>query len=552
MRIAISGAWAIVALLIPSAALAQGDPPAPSQVLPTLSGATPPQPVTDPGAPPAPPPPGPAPPPPQANPAPVFSGEASPQALEKPPIAGWNEGFFLRDPGDNFRLYPRGRIHLDFHSFPGAPVAPASEGGVDMMPRFFARRMRLELSGQALRRWTFTLGVDFSTTLSNANGRSAVLVGDGNDSSAATRYAPVEAASTAATLANVFVNYSLCPCFNILVGQQQTPFSMENRTINNVTTFMERHMPIRSFVLSSDKEIGLTLWGDLLDRRLSYEVGVYAGDGQNRPQIDAYPDFAGRVFTRPLLGEDSPIERLQIGVSGRVGERDPAFVGYDHPAITTGQGWSLWKPEYTDSRGRPIHVLPSGLQTQVGGELRLPISVFEVRGEAYYVGNDTREAVGGAQLTSTERLGRMSGAGWYLQLSAWPWGDAFVNGDPGLWRPYAVDPAREPQRPKKGLEVAAVVGGVHADYQGAARGGAADPNTQSTQTGSKIDILEYGFAINYWYTQLIRASVNYIAYHTPGSGTESNRAVVPGNLLPAPSTREHLLHELGARVGVGF
>jgi hypothetical protein len=399
-----------------------------------------------------------------------------------------------------------------------------------MSPRFLARRMRLEVSGQAFQRWTFTFGVDFTTQLSNANGRSAVLVGDPGDdgASAATRHAPVEAATTAATLANVFINYSLCPCFNILVGQQQTPFSMENRTINNVTTFMERHMPIRSFVLASEKEIGLTLWGDLLDRRLSYEVGVYAGDGQNRPQIDAYPDFAGRVFTRPLLGEDSPLERLQIGASGRVGERDPAFVGYDYPAITTGQGWSLWGSGYTDSRGRPIHVIPSGLQTQVGGELRLPISVFEVRGEAYYVGNDTREAVDGAQLTSTERLGRMSGAGWYLQLSAWPWGDAFVNGDPGLFRPYAVDPAREPQRPKKGLEVAAVVGGVHADYQGAARGGAADSNTQSTQTGSKIDILEYGFAINYWYTQFIRASVNYIAYHTPGSGTgatgQSSRA----------------------------
>ena len=553
MRIAISGAWAIVALLIPAAAAAQGEPQAPP---PAPAPSSPPGPeekvVADPGAPPVPPPPGLAPPPPPPAPAPVFSGELSASSRRDPPVAGWSDGFYLRDPGDHFRFYPRGRIQLDFHSFPGAPTGAAPEGGVEMQPRFFVRRLRLEVSGQALSRWTFTFGVDFGgQRLSNADGRSAVLVGDPGEAPGA-RYAPVEGVSAAAVISNAFINYALCPCFNLLLGQQQAPLSMENRTVNTVTTFLERQMPIRSFVLPSNKEIGLTLWGDLFDDRLSYELGVYGGDGQNRPQVDAYPDFVGRVFARPLLGGGGPLERLQIGASGRVGARDPAFVGYDYPAITTGQGWSLWEPGYTDSLGRRIHVIPSGLQTTVGGELRLPISVFEVRGEAYHVGNDTREAVDGAQLSNTERLGRLSGAGWYLQLSAWPWGDAFVNGDPGFWRPYAVNPDREPRRPRKGLEIAAVIGGVHADYQGASREGDADPNTYSKQTGSAIDVLQYGLALNYWYTQLIRASINYIAYHTPGGGTRSNRAAVPGDLLLGSGGGEHVLHELGTRVGVGF
>jgi hypothetical protein len=351
----------------------------------------------------------------------------------------------------------------------------------------------------------------------------------------------------------VFINYSLCPCFNIMVGQQQAPFSIENRTGNNTHTFMERNLPMRAFVAPNAKEIGLTLWGDLFDNRLSYEMGVYAGDGQNRPQVDGYPDFIGRVFTRPLYGDQkSPVEKLQLGASVRVGERDPAFVGYDYQPITTGQGWSLWEPRYRDSGGRLIHVIPSGLQTQAGGEFRLPVSIFEVRGEAYYVGNGTREAVDGAQLTNTERYGRMTGAGWYVQLSAWPWGDSFVNGDPGFWRPYVVDPNGEARRPRKGLEVVALAGGVNADYQGGSRKGALDTNTPSDKTGSAIDVFEYGFAINYWYTRFVRASVNYIAYHTPGSGTRDNRAAVPGNLLPEKNAREHVLHELGTRIGIGF
>jgi hypothetical protein len=593
MRIAISGTAGIAALLITASAVAQapgpapipttGDKPEPLPVLPTMPAAQRPQPAvtsatpapptaapTQPAkpakprpkppanldAPPAPPPAGLAPPPPAPVQPPPFTSESASQAVREPPFAGWSNGFFIRDPGDYFRFYPRGRLHLDFHSFPGAPVPAASEGGTALQPRFFARRLRLELSGEAFKRWTFTFGVDFGgQPLVNTDGASPVVTTNPgeNTTSASGRYAQVEAIGSTPFIANAFINYSFCPCFNIMVGQQQAPFGIENRTNNNVTTFMERNLPIRGFVAPNAKEIGLTLWGDLLDDRLSYELGVYAGDGQNRPQIDAHPDFIGRVFTRPLLGGKSPLEKLQLGVSGRAGNRDQKFVGYDYQPIATAQGWSLWEPRYTDALGRTIHVIPSGMQAQIGGELRVPISMLELRGEAYWVSNDTREAVEGFQLTNTERLGRMSGAGWYVQASVWPLGDRFVNGDPGMWRPHTVSLTAERTPPERGLEVVALVGGINADYQGASRGGVQDPNTPSVATSSKIDIFEYGFALNYWYTRHLRASVNYILYHTPGSGSAANLAKVPSNVVgPSPSADEHLLHELGARIGIGF
>ena len=549
MRIAISGASGIAALLITAAAAGQGPaatakppPPAPKS-----------KPAAHPDAPPPPPPPGLAPPPPAPVAPPVFTNENASQTVKEPPLAGWANGFFLRDPGDYFRFYPRGRLHLDFHSFPGAPTGTASEGGVEMQPRFFARRVRLEFSGEAFRRWTFTFGVDFGQPESNTNGRSVVLVGDAAEGATSARYAPVEGVTSAPIVANAFINYSLCPCLNILVGQQQAPFGIENRTGNNAHTFMERNLPIRSFVAPNAKELGLTLWGDLFDDRLSYELGVYAGDGQNRPQVDSHPDFIGRVFTRPLFGSKGPLEKLQIGVSGRTGQRDSKLVGYDYQPIVTGQGWSLWEPRYTDSLGRTIHVIPSGTQAQVGGEMRVPISMFELRGEAYFVSNDTREAVDGFQLTNTERLGQMTGAGWYVQASVWPLGDRFVNGDPGYWRPYTLNLTAERQSPPRGLEIAAIVGGVQASYQGASRGGDPDKNTQSEATGSNIEVFQYGLALNYWYTRFIRASVNYVVYHTPGSGSAANLAQVPGNVRgPDASAEEHLLHELGTRIGIGF
>ncbi|MBK8252802.1 MAG: hypothetical protein IPK82_09055 [Polyangiaceae bacterium] len=498
--------------------------------------------------------PGLAPPPPPPATQPTFSTETNKEVIKEPPIAGWNNGFFIRDPGDHFRFYPRGRLHLDFHSYPGAPTGSASEGGVDLQPRFFARRLRLEFSGEAFKRWTFTFGVDFGgQTISNANGTQGSLVPNASTGQAAARYSAIEAVNSTAVIANAFINYSLCPCFNIMVGQQQAPFGIENRTGNNAHTFMERNLPIRSFAAPNAKELGLTLWGDLFDSRLSYEVGVYAGDGQNRPQIDAHPDFIGRIFTRPLFGTKSALERLQLGISGRTGERDPKFVGYDYQPITTGQGWTLWEPRYKDSQGRTIHILPSGTQGQIGGELRLPISIFELRGEAYYVSNNTREAVDGFQLTNTERIGAMTGVGWYAQLSAWPLGDAFINGDPGIWRPMVLDLSRDASKIPRGLEVAAIVGGVNATYEGASRGGVPDTNTPSAGNGSSINVFQYGVALSYWYTRYIRATVNYMIYHTPESGSTSSRVVVPANVYgETPNTDEHVLHELGTRLAIGF
>jgi hypothetical protein len=590
MRIAISGASGMAALLTTAVAVAQvpGEKPEPLPVLPTIpaaqrpqpsvTSATPPvqpaapaptaapatppppapkpkaKPAAHPDAPPTPPPPGLAPPPPAPVQAPVFTNDSASQAVKEPPLAGWNNGFYIRDPGDYFRLYPRGRLQLDFHSFPGAPAANAEGGGVALQPRFFARRLRLEFSGEALKRFTFTFGVDFGQPESSTSGKSVPLAGGAGEGTTSARYSPIEGVGSAVFIANAFVNYSFCPCFNVLVGQQQAPFGIENRTNNNVTTFMERNLPIRSFVAPNAKELGLTLWGDLLDERLSYELGVYGGDGQNRPQVDSSPDFIGRVFTRPLLGEKSPLEKLQIGVSGRAGQREQQHVAYDYQPITTGQGWSLWEPGYTDSLGRTVHVIPSGMQAQIGGELRVPVSMFELRGEAYYVSNDTREAIDGLQLTSTQRLGRMSGAGWYVQASVWPLGDRFVNGDPGLWRPYTLNLTAERTPPQRGLEVALLVGGINADYQGGSRKEAdPDPNTPGAAAGSKINIFEYGVALNYWYTRYVRASVNYIAYHTPGSGAPSNLAKVPGNVLgPSPGAGEQVHHELGTRIGIGF
>ncbi|MEP7122268.1 MAG: porin [Byssovorax sp.] len=500
-----------------------------------------------------------APPPPPLPPA--FPAETGGHAGDSgPALAGWHGAFYLRDAKDYFRIYPKLRINFDFNTYfgPGVSAVAAVDGGNALKTRFFLRRLEFELGGEFLKKWTFNGGFEITQPISNANGKTETAAGKaGADPTAdSARFAAVQAPTPGIQAADVWINYTVAPWMNFMFGQYNAPFSMENRTSNKTTPFVERNVAIRGFVRPSNKEMGVTVWGELLDKQLNYEIGVFGGDGQNRPQVDGNVDVMGRIFVRPLSPSKEVTSKLQVGLSLYHGDRDPHYVGYDYSPITTGQGFALWNPTYKDSLGRQIHVVPSAGQNAIGGELRVPVSIFDLRGEAYYVSNHTREAVEGFQLTNTERLGKVTGVGWYAQVSMWPFGDAFVTGDPGLVRPTRIDFTKEPERPKKGLEVLLLVAGVNAAYDGGARGGSTydskTPGNPSGKTATDINVYQYGVGLNYWHTSYVRVSVDYSIYHTPGSGSTDNLAQVPGNLGKDPIKGANMIHELGTRLGIAF
>ncbi|MFT3776469.1 MAG: porin [Minicystis sp.] len=481
---------------------------------------------------------------------------SAPAAAEEPsspaPLAGYQDGFFLRDSRDYFRVYPRLRLNIDAYGFFGKGLAdvPSTDGGVGLAPRLVLRRFRLEIGADFFqRRVSLLASAELGgQSLANANGKTQQTAArPGQDPTVTSaRYAPVESITSGAAPADVYINVRVADELNFMVGQYQLPFSMENRTSESYTPFMERNVAIRAFVVPAGKETGVTAWGDLFGGILAYEMGIFGGDGQNRPQVDSNVDFSERLFVRPLLRHGGALARTQIGMSARAGIRDAKSIGYDYPQITTAQGFVLWDPTYKDASGRTLHVIPSGLQSAVGGELRVPFGIGAVAGEAYYVTNRTREAVDGYQLTNTERLGVMRGLGWYGQISFWPVGDTFIGGDPGMTRPRSPDLTKPPEAPKRGLELIALVGGINARYDATARGGPADAKTPN----APITIYQYAFAATWWTTRALRATVNYSIYHTPGSGSADNLAAVPGNLAKTPDPGAHLLHELSARLAL--
>ncbi len=493
-------------------------------------------------------------------------------AVDGYPLAGWhNDLFYLRDQRDNFRLYVGGLLHVDGLSYFGPGVSDT-----ELKTTMLLRRARLTLDGEILRNWQFALQVELGpSAFDNRTGtaeQAAAPAGTQPTAWSGT-YAPAQAASIRAALADAYVNYAFARPLNVQVGQFIAPFTMENRTSPNYTSFMENSLAVRDLGIPQVRDVGAMLWGALDKNMFYYSAGVFQGEGPNRPNADNRADTFMRTYVRPLARSDSPVRDLQIGASFHYGMRDKNRVAYDYPGMSTQGGFVFWQPSYRDSvidpatgQGRIVHIIPSGAQVGVAGELRIPIERFELRGEFVYIHNDTREGADGFQVKYTERYGTLKGYSYYVQVSYWPWGKARFIPQAGELYPAHLDfNKHDPGLPPQGLELLAKWEQLSANYGGAARDGS--PDAKNADGDIRVNALSVG--ANYWATRHVRLTLNYVLNMFPDSAprtatvtggptwSSTQRAVAPGNTLDKgvdDSARDtaHLLHELMGRVAVAF
>jgi phosphate-selective porin len=487
----------------------------------------------------------------------------SPSAHDGKPLAGYHNGlFFLRDHHDNFHLYIQGRSQIDWYSYFGPGVADTT-----LKPTLFLRRIRPEVTGEFLGHWRFMIAGDFgATAIDNPDGRSteAVAAPPGTAPTAATaKYAAAQTTRFQAAPTDVFINYRADSIFNVMVGQMDAPFTMENRTSDKYFPFIERSLAVRAVGVPTNKEIGGMFWGETKDRLVYYSVGPYMGDGQNKPNVDSRFDIFGRAFVHPLVlmsgvKSEDPLKDAQVGMSVHYGSRDKRWVDYDYPSMTTQAAFTFWKPTYAGTNGT-THIIPSGDQRALAWELRVPFGQFDVTGELVYIDNDTREAIEGFQSTNSERFGNIHGLSYYAMLGFWALGKRDINGVPGYGNPPRMDWSKaDPVTPAQALQLLAKFEQVDLHYHSADRAGSSDP--KGIDGDIKMNALSFG--VNYWATKHVRVSLNYVLDYWPGSAagkeqTDRNRAVAPGNTLPLGAehgAREdaHTLNELIARFAIAL
>jgi len=473
-----------------------------------------------------------------------------PAVEDVPGAFGFHGGLpYLHDAADRVRLYPEAAVRIDADYAPVPDGLAPAFGTNDAGARLALRRLRLGLSGEVSHTAAFTAELEMGGL---PIGQTPYV------GSLTRRWVPADV-NQGVFPAEVSMTGTVSRSLNFTVGQFAAPFSLSNRTPESATTFLERPLAIRGFVVPYDRVLGAMTWGELSDRAFAYEVGVFSGGtGQTVDPNDV--DAMGRVFVRPFtrLGRGVFFELAQIGLSARAGLRDPSRDVGDLPSLATGQGFVLWQPGHVDGSGRVIRALPSGPQRAVGGELRLPVrtptrAVFDLRAEAYVVQSDTREAVSGFEATSL-RLGMLSGLSWYVSLDWWacfiPGFDQLVTGEPGISRPPSLDDKRIAV-PKGALEASVTAGGVNANYDASSRWGSVDPR----EPAGAITVYQLGGAVQYLFGTNLRAIVEYMAYLAPDSGNAAETAVVVPDNLPRTNGATgggHVAHEVGLRFAAGF
>ncbi len=132
---------------------------------------------------------------------------------------------------------------------------------------------------------------------------------------------------------------------------------------------------------------------------------------------------------RPLVDRSDDLKKLHVGIGGRVGSRDPQFVLYDTPPLSTPGGYQFWDEQLHERSGRQD---PHPARRPAGralAEAYVPFERWDIKAEGLYINENRRETTETDRVT-TLRTGKMYGFSGYLQLSMWPLGQPRISGNP--------------------------------------------------------------------------------------------------------------------------
>jgi len=120
-----------------------------------------------------------------------------------------------------------------------------------------------------------------------------------------------------ATIVDAYVDARFDPAFQVQVGKYKSQVSLERLQSAGNTKFIERSYVAND--IAPNRDLGINLHGDVLDKKLSYSV-AYNNGVQDGGNISTGTDFNGaseytaRLFTTPFKDQDSVLSGLGFGV----------------------------------------------------------------------------------------------------------------------------------------------------------------------------------------------------------------------------------------------
>jgi phosphate-selective porin len=394
------------------------------------------------------------------------------------PIGDFTDGVFLRSRDGAIVLFPGGRLQIDSAFF--SQQTPKSGA--------FIRRARVELRGWLGPLFYFDVSGDFAPG----------------------PVAGTDVAPSALPAADAYLTFApFGDQLMLQAGQFDVPFTLENRTSDAYTDFIERAMVARSLGAPRNKEVGVMAHGLVGDGRFYYSAGVFNGEGPEFRNIDNQSDAIGRLVVTPFARSDRWWSGWSLGGSAWYGNH---VLGPAAPVQATPGGMVFFEPHWTSGQTAPrsFELNEQGTVTAFGGELNLPIGDrFGLRGEVVWKRQHLAEDDTSQGLSTPVGAATLEGLGGYGELWFWLLGDGSVLPPPGLELPLRIGRSEHP-RLTEGLQLA-VRGEVLRENLTSDNRTLGDPGIATTRVTSGTA------GLNYWRGRFVRLSANYIVNEWSGT-----------------------------------
>lgn len=289
------------------------------------------------------------------------------------------------------------------------------------------------------------------------------------------------------TLLDAYVTYQHSPAFTFLAGKTKTPFDLERLVSQTDLLFIERAYPT---TLGPNRDLGLQIYGDVADGKLSYQLAWQNGVADNASSVtdtDDGKEVAARLFAHPFKGSDSPLAGLGIGLAATVGEKDAgAPAGFRTNAQQTFFSWA------------------AGV-THAGTQSRLSPQFYYYQGPFGLIGSWVSS---GIEVARAGAVRTFENTAWYLAANY------VLTGENAGYRGVTPKSIFSPKDGTWGAFELAVRYGVldvdDAVFAGTAATWFANPATAATEARGTT------FGINWYLNRSVKASLNY--EHTAFSG----------------------------------
>lgn len=226
------------------------------------------------------------------------------RAKEAPVMGGDQDGFFLRSANRAFELRFGGYAQVDGRFYFGDTTQS------NVTNTFEVRRFRPIFQGTLYRYISFKLMPDF--------GQGQVRLYDG------------------------YIGFDYWTALRLRAGKFKPPVGLEMLQSSSDTMFVERGLPLN---LIPNRDIGVQLHGDLFEKHLGYQVGVFNGVRDDTSSTggsitgfdsNSEKDYMVRLFAQPFLATDWEwLRGLQAGMSGTSGRDNFTPSNFQTPATGT-------------------------------------------------------------------------------------------------------------------------------------------------------------------------------------------------------------------------